>query len=729
MKNKLLRRTLSGTLAVMMLASMATAAQVSGSFTLSASAVVDKATVIDSGACGEFAAYTLDSGGKLTVSGSGAVNGSAFAGDTYAYANSVTSVEFAEGSEITDIGAYAFCGLPNLATVTVSGTVESIADSAFGECGALTEVNIASAFVKLHPDAFRACTAIETLAFTAFDGATIQGALYGLPETAQVTMQPFSEIYTPPQKYLYGPSVAYDVYRPAYEHAILYWEDTEAILEAAAEGVNIRDSVERLEWITNDNIGTYFTDAQCGINGTMEGDGSFAYPLQIWDAANWRYLDYLARIGKLAGSYYGWDRGTNVKLMADITLSDKDGTFTTIGGEKHKEVHNSGYTYIGNFDGNGHTITLDVSDSIDDGGEGFGLFARTDGAYIKNLHISGRLVSSRVYTGLIIGKSATDWIYNCSSNAELVLKGSGDRLSGSFVGSSYHTSLENCHFTGKILSDSEEGGAVTGVGGFVGSVYGTNPSSRTMKNCWFAPSEVTVSSANSAMLYRPYYGSYSGFVGYETVENNYYNEEALKLNGENMGDLDQGMSDENGVDSLNETEFWEDGEITMPKATVAANPGTRTFVYTGGEHRIFMDLQADGYNGGGSLLPRGSSFPYMPGYANNGIAYYKVNDGDWSATPPVATEVGEYTVYYCAVGDAYHSTSDIQSIEVSIVEPQELPGSGTAADPYTISNDLEWSIFCDMRDTKDKYFKLVDDIVVSENRQSKRGRSMEHFFL
>ena len=75
----------------------------------------------------------------------------------------------------------------------------------------------------------------------------------------------------------------------------------------------------------------------------------------------------------------------------------------------------------------------------------------------------------------------------------------------------------------------------------------------------------------------------------------------------------------------------------MPKATVAANPGTRTFVYTGGEHRIFMDLQADGYNGGGSRLPRGSSFPYMPGYANNGIAYYKVNDGDWSATPPVAT--------------------------------------------------------------------------------------------
>ena len=719
MKKQLLKKTLAASLAVMMLSSTAVVSQTAGFLSVTASAVTGAAAeTLDSGSCGELATYRLDSEGTLTISGRGAVNESAFAGTNYALANKVTSIVFAEGSEITDIGAYAFCGLPNLASVTVSETVASIADSAFGECNALTAVTIASTFVKLHPDAFRDSPNIETLAFTAFDGATIQGALYGLPETAQVTMTPFSKIYTPAQKYLYGPAIAYDTYRPAYAHAILYWEDTEPILEAAAaDGVSIRDSKETLAWISNDNISTYFPNTQCGIVGTMEGDGSFAYPLQIWNADNWRYLDYLARLGQLTGSYYGWDRGTNVKLMADLTLSDKDGTFTTIGGGKHKEVHNNSYAYFGNFDGNGHTITLDVSDSIDDGEEGFGLFAKTDGAYIKNLHISGRMVSSEIYTGLLIGKSATDWIYNCSSDAELVLKGSGERRSGSFVGYSYHTSLENCHFTGKITGGSE----ITGVGGFVGYINGSNASSRTMKNCYFAPSEIDVNSAGSCMLYRPYYSSYSGFVGYETLENNYHNAEAEKLNGDNMGDLDQGQSDAQGVDSLNETEFWADGEITMPKATVKANPGTRRFVYTGGEHRIFMDLQADAYNGGGSILARGESFPYMPGYAKNGIAYYKVNDGEWSATPPVATNVGEYTVYYCAVGDAYHSTSDIQSIQVTIEEAQELPGSGTPADPYTISNELEWSIFCDMRDTKDKYFKLVNDIVVSEDRQNNRG--------
>lgn len=501
---------------------------------------------------------------------------------------------------------------------------------------------------------------------------------------------------------------------------MLYWEDTESIIEAAQAdeaGVRISDSRESLAWISNDNIGTFFTDAQCSINGTMEGDGSFANPYLIYNPQNWRYLDFLARLSKLSSSYYGSDRGTNVKLMADLTLSDRDGTFTTIGGDKHKEVHNNDYAYHGNFDGNCHTITLDVNESIDDSGRGFGLFAKTDGAYIKNLHISGRMVSSKQYTGLFVGSlDNCDYIYNCSSDAELVLEGSGEMKSGAFVGYAHQPSIENCHFTGKILGGSE----ITAVGGFIGQIASTYGGS-SMKNCWFAPSQITVSSVNSAMLYRPYYGSYSGFVGFKTIENNYYNAEALKLNGDNMGDLDQGQSDAEGVDSLNETEFWDNGQITMPKAAVAANPGTRRFAYTGGEHRIFMDLQADGYNGGGSILAKGSSFPYMPGYANNGIAFYKVNDGEWSEKPPVATEVGEYTVYYRAAGDVYHRDSDIQSIQVTIEDIQTLPGSGTPADPYTISNDLEWSIFCDMRDTKDKYFKLVNDIVVSENRQTQRG--------
>ena len=725
MKTKLLKRALAVALAVTMLTPM-TVMPGTGFSALNVFAVNNSApSVIDSGTCGETAAYTLDSEGTLTISGSGIISESAFAVGVYSHAEDITSIVFAPGSSITEIGAYAFSGLSDLQTVQLPETVGSIghhtfsecsalttvtvassenlaiADSAFGECSGLTSVTIDSVFVKLHPDAFSGSENIETIAFTAFDGTTIQGALYGLPETAQITMQPFSKLYTPAQKYLWGNTAAIEVYRPAYAHAILYWEDTEEILEAAAaDGVSMRDNSERLEWITNENIGTYFTDAQCCIVGTMEGDGSFEDPLQIWNAQNWRYLDFLGRLGKLSSSYYGMDRGTNVKLMADLTLSDKDGTFTTLGGGKHREVYNNSYTYSGNFDGNGHTITLDVNESYDDTVKGFGLFEYTGGAYIKNLHISGRMVSSETNTGLLVGyASSHDRIYNCSSDAELVLLGSGEFNSGALIGCSYCSYLENCHFTGSIIGDDpaipddeDDGTTITAVGGFIGQTDSSG-GIKVMKNCYFAPSEIKVGSTKSCILYRPYYGSYSGWCGVETIENNFYNDEALKLNGADMGDLDQGMLDAEGIDSLNETEFWDNGQITMPKATAAANPGTTRFAYSGNDIRIMMPLQGDSYTSGGDVEKWGN-FPHMPGYGHGGNVYYKVNDGDWSSTAPSATEVGEYTVYYRAVGDPYHRDSDIQSIKVTIEDMQELPGSGTPADPYTISNDYEWSILC-----------------------------------
>ena len=204
------------------------------------------------------------------------------------------------------------------------------------------------------------------------------------------------------------------------------------------------------------------------------------------------------------------------------------------------------------------------------------------------------------------------------------------------------------------------------------------------------------------MLYRPYYGSYSGYCGFKEAENNYHNSAALKLDGADMGDLDQGMSDSDGIDSLNLTEFWENGALALPRAEVQANPGTTTFVYTGGAHRLINDIQAERSYSTGKGINEWDNFPYMPGYGKNGYVVYKVNDGEWSATPPTATEVGDYTVYYRAAGDNYHRDSEVKTLEVSIVPWQDLPGSGTPADPYTISNDLEWSIFCDMRDTSEK---------------------------
>ena len=341
MKKNLLKRILAASLAVTMTTSLPAVTQAAGIAMLTASAAVNApVTVVDSGICGDTATYTLDSTGKLTILGSGAVSENAFAGGIYAYADSVTAIEFEAGSAITALGANSFNGLTGLQTVTLAPSIELIADrafyscsalssvriastnvsiaaSAFGSCGALASVDIASTFVKLHPDAFSGSTGIEALAFTALDGTTIQGALYGLPETAEVTVMPFSKIYSPAGKYFTGPSVAYDTYQPQFDHAQLYWEDTEPIIEAAQAdeaGVRISDKRGSLEWITNDNIAGLFTDAQCAVVGTMEGDGSFENPYLIYTPQNWRYLDFLGRLSKLASSYW---HGQGYECQAD----------------------------------------------------------------------------------------------------------------------------------------------------------------------------------------------------------------------------------------------------------------------------------------------------------------------------------------------------------------------------------------------------------------------------
>ncbi len=162
----------------------------------------------------------------------------------------------------------------------------------------------------------------------------------------------------------------------------------------------------------------------------------------------------------------------------------------------------NGYTtvlaYMGNFDGDGHTINLDVTNLDNyDNTDGFGLFAKTDCPYIKNLHISGQVISNEANTGLFVGGNGSwDHLYNCSSDATLTLYGSGDFKSGAFIGHSNHPTVENCHFTGKIIGDDpsipddrDDGTTITAVGGFVGEFAGSD-GGESMKNCCFAPSEI-----------------------------------------------------------------------------------------------------------------------------------------------------------------------------------------------------------------------------------------------
>ena len=330
MKKKLLSRVLSITLAALMLSSAAAVSQTTGFMSLTAGAQggTEAPTEINSGFCGDEATYTLDSEGTLTVSGSGAIENESFSSNRYDYAGQIKSLVFEEGSSITSIGESAFCGVTSLESAVLPASLETIetmaflgcnnlsivvsnaadldikeeafADteklqsavfngtgsltlhgSIFGSMSGLSSLTINASSVRLHPEALKDCIGLAALTFTAREGTQIEGSLEE-SSLELVTVTPFSKIYTPAGKYFTGPSVAYDTYQPRYDHAQLYWEDTDSIVAAAEAdeaGVRISNRNEKLEWLTNDNISSVFPGANAYVLGTMDGEAPLPTPI------------------------------------------------------------------------------------------------------------------------------------------------------------------------------------------------------------------------------------------------------------------------------------------------------------------------------------------------------------------------------------------------------------------------------------------------------------------
>ncbi len=71
------------------------------------------------------------------------------------------------------------------------------------------------------------------------------------------------------------------------------------------------------------------------------------------------------------------------------------------------------------------------------------------------------------------------------------------------------------------------------------------------------------------------------------------------------------------------------------------------------------------------------------GIADGGEMQYKVDDGEWSAYLPVATEPGEYAVYYRVAGDADHVNSPVYGpIDVSILSTVAYVTTSTSVSTY-----------------------------------------------
>ena len=180
----------------------------------------------------------------------------------------------------------------------------------------------------------------------------------------------------------------------------------------------------------------------------------------------------------------------NAKVMADITIPD---TFKGIGG--------NATPYNGTFDGNGHTITVNVNTA-----SSAALFAVVKGdAVLKDLTVAGSVTTTASSTGAaglvaqVSGSSGTITIMNCVNKANvtapayvggLVGKNTSSWVSVNIIGSSNEgtitsTAANNAytgglvgHYTKGMINGCTNSGTINAkansVGGLVGQVKGNN---------------------------------------------------------------------------------------------------------------------------------------------------------------------------------------------------------------------------------------------------------------
>ena len=145
------KRLLSFVLAVLMIASL-----------LPATALA--ADIVDSGTCGAEGdgsnlAWTLDSEGVLTISGSGDMHG--YDPSAAPWHGRVKSAVIAEG--VTSISWYAFYDCTSLTSVTIPDSVTSISWYAFYNCRSLTSVTIPDSVTSIGEYAFYNCRSLTSV--------------------------------------------------------------------------------------------------------------------------------------------------------------------------------------------------------------------------------------------------------------------------------------------------------------------------------------------------------------------------------------------------------------------------------------------------------------------------------------------------------------------------------------------------------------------------------------
>ena len=243
-----------------------------------------------------------------------------------------------------------------------------------------------------------------------------------------------------------------------------YWVDAATMPQYKLDAIYATDMSAPLPSVTEDGKTIYLIS---GVNGLQK----FAHIVMGTKTD-----------GSLGEGGSGADYSTNAnlaacgRLMADIHLpqpATEDGSnWTPLG------YYSYGYgtSYIGTFDGGGHTVFgLVINRPSMDEQSFFGYIGSSSApATVKNLTVEGTVTGGDNTGGIVGGvsgsKSNPSLVENCVSRVKVT--GTGDYVGGVTGGNSY------C-----ILRNCRNEGSVEGTGDCVGGVTGINSSSSTITAC------------------------------------------------------------------------------------------------------------------------------------------------------------------------------------------------------------------------------------------------------
>lgn len=223
--------------------------------------------------------------------------------------------------------------------------------------------------------------------------------------------------------------------------------------------------------ITIDN-----TTTKNEITGLL-GDGTADNPYRMMTAADLNALRQMVSQGE-TGNYF--------RLTSDLTISD---VWTPIGTSTNK--------FSGTFDGNGHTLTLNIQPNA----SSFGLFGYINNATIENLTLEGDAWTGEYNNmGALCGQaSGTNNITNCTNNIAIT----GTYSVGGLIGSvSGPTTLKGCINNAAIKATGSSGSK--GVGGIIGTASSTITISKCLNT-----ETITSTDANANI----YTGGLIGYMG------------------------------------------------------------------------------------------------------------------------------------------------------------------------------------------------------------------------